>query len=121
MAGHVDHVVDAAEDAEVAVGGLDGAVAGEVGPVLPVFALLVPAVLRVIDLHEAVRLAADGLEDSRPRVADADVSRLAAACLDDVTVLVVDHRVDAEHSRPTTARLHRLKGRQRAAEEAAVL
>src|ERR671937_1021343 len=44
----VDHVVDTSEDAEVAVGRLDGAVAGEVGPVLPLLAVLVLAVLLVV-------------------------------------------------------------------------
>jgi hypothetical protein len=52
--GDVDDVVDPAEDAEVAVGGLDGAVAGEVGPV---GARRVAAVLVVVDLHEPFGLA----------------------------------------------------------------
>ena len=38
-----------------------------------------------------------------------------------VAVLVVDGRVDADHRRAAAARLHRLQGRQRAAEEAAGL
>ena len=56
-----------------------------------------------------------------PRVADADVARLAAALRHLVAVLVVDRRVDAEHAGAAATRLHRLQGRQGAAEEAAVL
>ena len=77
--GHVDHVVDPAEDPEVAVGGLHRAVAGEVRPVAPVLAVRVLVVLRVVGVDEPLGLAPDRLEDARPRVADADVARLAAA------------------------------------------
>ena len=56
-----------------------------------------------------------------PRVADADVAGPAAARGDLVAVLVVDHRVDAEHARSAAAGLHRLQGWQGAAEESAVL
>src|SRR5580700_6150167 len=48
VAGHVDHVVDAAEDPEVAVGRLGGAVAGEVRPVVPVGGVRVLVVLGVV-------------------------------------------------------------------------
>ena len=82
--GDIDHVVDPAEDPEVAVGRLDRAVAGEVRPVVPVLAVLVPAVLRVVGVDESLGLAPDRLEDARPRVADADVAGLAAARLDDL-------------------------------------
>src|SRR5205085_4725960 len=109
------------EDPEVAVGRLDGAVAREVRPVVPVRPLLVLAVLLVVDLDEALVLTPDRLEDAGPGIADADVASPAAAGFDDLAVLVVDHREDAEHARPATARLHRLERRQRAAEEAAVL
>src|SRR5215216_4367218 len=119
--GHVDHVVDPAEDPEVAIGRLYRAVAGEVRPVVPVLAVLVPAVLLVVGLHEPLGLAPDPLEDARPGIADADVARPAAPGLDLLAVLVVDHRVDAEDSRAAAAGLHRLQGRQGAAQEAAVL
>src|SRR5215470_9104799 len=85
--GHVDHVVDAAEDPVVPVGRPDRAVAGEVGPVVPVLAVRVLVVLGVVDLDEPLGLAPDGLEDPGPRVADADVAGPAAARL--VAILVV--------------------------------
>ena len=121
MSSDVDHVVNAAEDAEIAVGRLDGSVAREIRPVAPVLALLVPAVLLVVGLDEALVLAPDPLEDAGPRIPDADVAGAAAPRLDDLTLLVVDHGIDAEDARPAAARLHRLERRQRAAEEAAVL
>src|SRR6266487_2508971 len=121
VAGHVDHVVDPAEDAEVAVGRLDGAVAGEVGPVMPVLAPPVPAVLLVVGLHEPLRLAPDRLEDAGPGVADTDVAGAAAAGLDHIAVLVVDHRVDPEDPWAAAAGLHRLQGGQGAAKKAAIL
>jgi len=46
--GDVDQFIDPAEDPEVAVSGLHGPVAREVGPVAPVLAFLVLAVLRVV-------------------------------------------------------------------------
>src|SRR5439155_6368112 len=119
--GHVDHVVDAPEDPEVAVGRLDGAVAREVRPVAPVLALLVPAVLLVVGLDEPLGLAPDRLEDARPRVADADVARSPASRLDDAALFVVDHRVDAEDAGPAAAGLHRLQRGQGAAQKAPVL
>src|SRR5215471_6047893 len=114
--GHVDHVVDAAEDPVVPVGCPDRAVAGEVGPVVPVLAARVLVVLLVVDVDEPLGLAPDRLHDPGPGVADADVAGLAVGYL--VPVLVVDGRVDADHRRAAAARLHRLQGRQRAAEEA---
>src|SRR5439155_20075518 len=75
MPGDVDDVVDAAEDAEVAVIGADGAVAGEVRPVAPVLRAPIAAVPHVIRGHEAGGVAPDRLQDARPRIANADVSR----------------------------------------------
>src|SRR6266540_620948 len=121
MPGDVDHVVDPAEDAEIAVGGLDSAVAREIRPVAPVGALLVPAVLLVVGLDEPLGLAPDRLEDPGPRVANADVAGPAAPRLDDLAVLVVDHRVDTENARPAAPGLHRLQPGKGAAQEAAVL
>src|ERR1035438_2681856 len=77
VACHVDHVVHPAQDPEIAVSGLHGSVAGEIRPVAPVFAAGVLVVLRVVGIDEPLRLAPDGLEDTRPRVADADVARPA--------------------------------------------
>src|SRR5262249_43901924 len=91
------------------------------GPVAPVGAVLVAAVLLVVDLDEPLRLTPDRLEDPGPGVADADVARPAAARLNHLALLVVDDWIDAEHPWPAAARLHRLKRRQGAAEEAAVL
>src|SRR5262245_1285313 len=59
MARHVDHVVDAPENPEVAVGGEHSAVGREVRPVAPVRALRVSAVLGVVLLGEAVRVSPD--------------------------------------------------------------
>jgi hypothetical protein len=75
MAGDVDHVVDAAENAIVAVGRLQRAVAGEVRPIAPILAVRVFAVARVILRDKAVGIAPDGLEYSGPRIADADIAR----------------------------------------------
>src|SRR5262249_20137790 len=121
VARHVDHVVDAAEDAEVAVLGLDRAVAGEVRPVVPVLALRVRVVLGVVRLDEPLRLAPDRLEDARPRVADADVPGLVAALPHLDAVLLGDDQVDADHRGAATAGLHRVDGGQRGAEETAGL
>src|ERR1035438_8842564 len=95
------------------------AVAAEIRPVVPVLAVRVRVVLLVVDGQEPFRLAPDGLHDAGPRVADDDVA--GPAVRDLVAVLVVDGRVDADHRRAATARLHRLERGQRAAEEAAGL
>src|SRR5262249_23992341 len=107
VAGDVDHVVDAAEDPEVAVGRLERAVAGEVGPVVPVLAVRVPVVLGVVHIDEPLGLSPDRLHDSGPRVLDANVARAAAARRDLVRVLVVDRREDTERARAAAAGLHR--------------
>src|SRR6185437_13674399 len=119
--GDVDHVVDAAEDAEVAVGRLDRTVAREVRPVVPVGRLRVLVVLGVVRRDEPLWLAPDRLEDARPRVADADVARLAAAGRDLVGVLVEDDGIDAEYRGAAAAWLHLVDAGQRRAEEAAGL
>src|SRR5213082_2456605 len=94
MTSDVDDVVDAAEDAEVAVFALHGPVAGEVRPVLPVLRLRILVVLRVVSLDEAIGILPDRLHDSRPRIADADVTRLRSR-RDFLSFLVVDDRMDA--------------------------
>src|SRR5262249_31401827 len=109
------------EDPKVAVGRLDRPVAREIRPVTPVLALLVPAVLRVVDLHEPLRLAPDRLEDAGPRVADTDVPGSSASGLPDAALFVVNRGVDPEASGTATPRLHRLEGRQSAAQEPTVL
>src|SRR5206468_5724247 len=71
--------------------------------------------------HEAFRMPPHGLEDARPRVADADVAGLAGAGRYLLAGLVVDHGIDPEHAGAAAAGFHGLQGGQRAAEEAAVL
>src|SRR5579859_3484278 len=109
MPGHIDHIIDAAKDAEIAVGGQHRAIACEVGPVMPVFTLLVTTVFLIVDLHKALGLAPDGLEDAGPRVTDANVAGSSTASFDGLALFIVDHRVDAQHARSTTARLHRFQ------------
>src|SRR5579883_3081607 len=116
MAGHIDNIIDPAKNAEVAIGGQHCAIAGEVRPVVPVFALSVAAVFRIVGLYEAFRLAPDRLKDARPGVADANVACLPATSLDLVALLIVDYRIDAYHPRTTTPRFHRLHPWQRAAQ-----
>ena len=58
MTGHVQHVVDAAEEPEVAVGVDARAVAGEVDAVGPLAEVL---------LHEALGIAVDAAQHARPR------------------------------------------------------
>src|SRR5215469_4888576 len=112
VAGHVDDVVDATEDAEVAVLGLQRAVTGEVRPVVPVLAVRIGVVLAVVDVDEPLGLTPYRLHDAGPWVADADVAGLAAALGNLVAVLVVDDRVDAEHAWAAAAGLHRLQAGQ---------
>src|SRR5262245_60546557 len=121
MAGDVDDVVHAPQDAEVAVRRLHRAIAGEVGPVVPVFAAAVAVVLGVILLDEALAVAPDGLEDTRPRIADADVAGAAGARFDLFALFVVDSRIDARHRRTCATRLHGIDGGLGAAQKAAGL
>src|SRR5579859_1579446 len=119
--GDVDDVVDAAENPEVAVLGEQGAVTGEVRPVVEVLALGVLVVLLEVGADELVRVAPDGLEDPGPRVLDADVARLAASLWNLVAVLVEDHREDTQHAGSGAAGLHLVERRQRRAEKSSVL
>src|SRR6516164_2819048 len=88
-----------------ATSGTVRAVIGEVWPVAPVRAVRVLVVLPEVGGQEPLRVAPHRLEDAGPGVADADVARLAAALRHLVAVLVVDHRVDAEHAGAAAARL----------------
>src|SRR5207248_1592515 len=119
--GHIDHVVDPAKNAEIAVGCQHSTVTSEVRPVTPVFTLLVATVLLIVGLHKALRLAPDRLKDAWPWVADAYVAGPSASGLDHIACFIVDHRVDPKDSRAAAARLHRFQGRQGAAQEATVL
>src|SRR6266851_4812555 len=117
----VDHVVDASEDPEVAVFGLQRPVAREIGPIVPVLTVLVLVVLLVVSRHEAGRIAVDRLEDARPGIADADVAGLCAPLRDGFSLLVEDDGEDSQNAGTAAARLHRLQGGQGAPKETAVL
>src|SRR6266852_142190 len=121
MAGDVDDIVNAAQDAEVAIRSQHGAVARQIGPIAPVLALAVLAIALVILTHEPFGVAPDRLHDPGPRIADADVARTARARGNLFAVFVVDDRVDSRHPRPCAAGFHRIDGGHRAAEESAVL
>ena len=83
VAGDVEHVVDAAEQPEVAVGVALGAVAGEVGAVVP------PAPVR---LDVALGVAVDAAQHRRPRPRQREQ---AAAGLDLLAARVADLGGDA--------------------------
>src|SRR3989442_3137648 len=119
--GHIDHIIDPAENPEIAVGCQNSTITSEVRPVMPVFTLLVPAVLLIVDLHKSLRLAPDRLKDAWPWVADANVAGPSASGLDHIAFFIVDHGIDPKDSRAAAARLHRSQSRQGAAQEATVL
>src|SRR5215467_15388019 len=119
VAGHVDDVIHAAENAIVAVGGKHGAVCGIIRPVAPIFAFRILAVLRVILTHETLGVAPDGLHNSRPGVADADVSGGARASFDLFSILVPNHGINSQRRRPGAAGFHRVYRRFGRAEKAA--
>src|SRR5262245_9537573 len=85
---------------------------------MPVLALGVLVVLAVILRHKTVTIAPDGLKHSRPRIANADITRLAGTALHFLAFFIEDHRVDAWHGGPGAARLHGIDGRLGAAEKA---
>ena len=101
VAADVHHVVDAAEQPEVAVVVELGAVAGEV-------AAGEPAPVRVA---VALGIAPDAAQHRRPRVGEREV---AAAMLDVVAVVVDDLGADARQRERRRARLDRGRARQRA-------
>src|SRR4029077_4315320 len=107
----VDHVVDAAEDAVIAVGRLHGAVAAQERPIAPVLALGILVVLGEIRLDVAIVIAPNRLHDARPGIADADVARLAGPLGDFRAGFVVDDREDPRRGGPATAGLHRMDRR----------
>src|SRR5260221_11436424 len=103
------------------VGCQNSTVTSEVRPVTPVCTLLVPAVLLIIDLHKSLRLAPDRLKDAWPWVTDANVAGPSASGVDHIAFFIVDHRIDPKASRTAAARLHRLQGRQGAAQQTTVI
>src|SRR5262249_15325029 len=66
VTGDVDHVIDAAQNAKVAIRGLDSAIASEIRPVSPILALTVLAVLLVIGRHVTFWLAPNSLKNAGP-------------------------------------------------------
>src|SRR5215470_19618002 len=106
MSSHINHIIHAAQDSEVAVRRLHCAIAGKVRPIMPVFALGVPVVLAVVLRHKAVAVAPDGLKHSRPRIADTDVPCLARTGLYLFALFIEDHGVDARNGGSGAAWLH---------------
>src|SRR5260370_36261041 len=98
MPGHVDHVVDASKDSEVTVLRQQRAVAREVRPVVPVFAVLLLVVFGVVGLDEPVRVSVDGLENARPGVADSDFAALLTPFRYGPALLFEDLRKAAKHA-----------------------
>src|SRR5215470_1404449 len=119
VAGHVDDVVHAAKDAVVAVSGNYRAIRGVVRPILPLLALGVPTILRVILTGETVGVAPNRLHDAGPGITDANVSRGVGASFDFLSILVPDDWVNSQHRRARAAGLHGIEGRLRRAEEPA--
>src|SRR5438046_916141 len=112
MPGDVDDVVDTAEDPEVAVSGLNGAVAGEVRPVLPLLPIFVLGVFCLISLHETGGNLPDRLHYSPPLISDSDVARLGAL-RNFFAVFIEDDRMNAGDAWAGAAGLHRIERRLR--------
>ena len=100
MAGDVDDIVDAAEDAVVAIGGQHRAISGVVWPIAPIFAVRILVVLFVVLADEALRIAPDGLHDAGPRIANANVSGVVGAGGNFFAFFVPNHGIDAEAGGP---------------------
>src|SRR6267142_7005909 len=109
VAGDVDDVIHAAEDAIVAVGGNHGAVACKVRPVLPLFALRVLAVFCVVLFDEALWVAPNGLHDAGPGIADAEVACGVLARFDFSSSFIPDRRIDAECGGAGAAGFHQIE------------
>src|SRR5208282_5228009 len=88
--GHIDDIIDSAENAEIAVGGQHRAVRRKIGPVTPILAVAILAVFGVVLGNETVVRTPNGLHDSRPGIPDADVARLARSSRDLLPVFVND-------------------------------
>src|SRR5258708_28879327 len=120
MPGHIDHVVHTAQNAEIAVRGLHGAVTCEVWPITPVFALRILVVFLIILENKALAIAIDRLEDSRPWIANTDVPGLARAGFYFLCVLIKDDGINSRNRRTGAAGLHGIERGLGAAQEAAV-
>src|SRR5262249_40421646 len=93
VASHVDDVIHPAQNAIVAVLRLHGAITGEVGPVTPVFAVLIAAIFGIVRRDKALAITPDGLETAWPGIAYTDIPGFARAGGDLIAMLIVDHRV----------------------------
>src|SRR6266481_369811 len=120
MPGDIDDVVYAAQNPEITIGGLHRAVTSEVWPVMPVFALRILVVFLVVLAHKALAVAPDRLENSRPRIADADIPCFARAGFHFLRVLVEDDGIDSRYRRTGAAWLHGIERWLGAAQEAAI-
>src|SRR5260370_14470249 len=109
MPGDVDHVVYTAQNAEIAVRSLHGAVTREVWPVTPVFALRILVVFLIVLADKTLTIAIDRLEDSRPWTANANVCCFARTGLHLLRVLIRDDGRDSVNRRTGTAMLHWFK------------
>src|SRR5262249_34134980 len=115
--GNVDDVINSTQDAIVAVGCLQSAVAGHVRPVAPVATVPILTIPRVVLVDVAIWVLPDRLKRARPGVLNTDISSPAGAWRNLVAHLVIDDRMNARHARSCTSRLHRVQGWHRAAQE----
>src|SRR5260221_99594 len=118
MAGNVDHVVDAAENAVVAIRGEHSAVRCVIRPVAPILALRILVVLLVVLIDDSLRAAPDGLHNPGPRVAYANISSGAGACAHFLSFFIPNNRIDAERGRSGAAGLHGIQRGLSGAKEA---
>ena len=119
VAGHVDDIIDASQDTDITIFRHHGRVAGQVGPVAPVFGIGIFIVLCKVGVHKPVAVPPDGLEHPRPGVLDADVARLAGTCRHFGAFFVKNDGMNTRHTRSGAARFHGDEARQGAAEKAA--
>ena len=119
MPGDVDYVIDAAQDAIVAVGGNHGAIAGEVRPVAPIGAVRIFTIFCIVLFRKAFRIAPDGLHDSRPGIANANIASGVLAGLHFLAVFVPNHRINSQRRRSRAARLHGIERRLGGAQKSA--
>ena len=109
MTRDVDHVIYTAENSIVAVRRQHRAVRRVVWPVPPIFAVGILAIFFVILAYETIRAAPDGLHDSRPGIADANVPRCARSGFHFLAFFIPDDRVNSQRWWSSAAGLHRVE------------